>query len=69
MRCTKMPGRWTSSGGMSPSATSCSTSTTVVRPAIAINGAFFTTRRMLLQYLINAYFPDLTVRRLLNNWQ
>lgn len=29
----------------------------VMRNAIALNGAFFNTQRMLLQYLTNAYFP------------
>jgi starch phosphorylase len=30
---------------------------TVMRNAIALNGSFFNTQRMLLQYLTNAYFP------------
>jgi starch phosphorylase len=29
----------------------------VMRNAIALNGSFFNTQRMLLQYLTNAYFP------------
>ena len=30
---------------------------TIMRHAIAHNGSFFNTQRMLLQYLSNAYFP------------
>jgi starch phosphorylase len=29
----------------------------VMRSTIAINGSFFNTQRMILQYLSNAYFP------------
>lgn len=31
----------------------------VMRTAIALNGSFFNTQRMLLQYVANAYFPDI----------
>ena len=34
---------------------------TVMRNAIALNGSFFNTQRMLLQYLTNAYFPPAQV--------
>jgi starch phosphorylase len=30
----------------------------VMRSAIAINGSFFNTRRMVSQYISNAYFQD-----------
>jgi glycogen phosphorylase len=30
----------------------------VMRSAIAINGSFFNTQRMMAQYVLNAYFPD-----------
>ena len=30
----------------------------VMRSAIAINGSFFNTQRMVEQYVRNAYFPD-----------
>jgi starch phosphorylase len=30
----------------------------VMRSAIAINGSFFNTQRMMAQYVMNAYFPD-----------
>jgi starch phosphorylase len=29
----------------------------IMRHSIALNGAFFNTQRMLLQYLARAYFP------------
>ena len=29
----------------------------IMRNAIAVNGSFFNTQRMLMQYLRNAYFP------------
>jgi glycogen phosphorylase len=32
----------------------------VMRSAIAINGSFFNTQRMLAQYALNAYFPEMT---------
>jgi len=32
----------------------------VMRSAIAINGSFFNTQRMLAQYVQNAYFPETT---------
>jgi starch phosphorylase len=31
----------------------------VMRSAIALNGSFFNTQRMLSQYLLNAYYPQL----------
>src|SRR5699024_796231 len=37
-RCTKMPGRWMSSGASSPASTTCSASTMQVLPAIAATG-------------------------------
>ena len=30
----------------------------VMRSAIAINGSFFNTQRMMAQYVLNAYSPD-----------
>lgn len=33
----------------------------IMRSAIAINGSFFTTRRMIQQYVTNAYFPDFSL--------
>ena len=30
----------------------------VMRSAIALNGSFFNTQRMVRQYVHNAYFPD-----------
>jgi starch phosphorylase len=35
----------------------------VMRSAIAINGSFFNTQRMVAQYLANAYFPEQTKRK------
>jgi starch phosphorylase len=32
----------------------------IMRSAIAINGSFFNTQRMLAQYALNAYFPEMT---------
>lgn len=37
----------------------------VMRSAIAINGSFFTTRRMVRQYVTNAYFPHSTLRQVM----
>jgi starch phosphorylase len=38
----------------------------VMRSAIAINGSFFNTQRMVAQYLANAYFPEQTKRKEFN---
>ena len=39
----------------------------LMRSTIAINGSFFTSSRMLQQYVKNAYFPDHTLRMLMAN--
>ena len=35
----------------------------VRRSAITVNGSFFNTQRMVSQYLLNAYFPKITLNR------
>ena len=40
----------------------------VMRSAIAVNGSFFNTQRMLAQYTANAYFPERLTKVTLENW-
>jgi glycogen phosphorylase len=35
----------------------------IMRSAIALNGSFFNTQRMLEQYVLNAYFPERRVEK------